>query len=193
VTLAEAQAAHQATEAAVQQAKAAYFATPDAKAKAGIVKAEAALADAQLELERAEHAATLARNAHLEADRHEREEELARLRTLDTERQAEIERAVAELVAYERAGGRLIAKIEQLSSERAVDFQTRKRLSLSLDMPTIVPPPPRADAARWALQAAIRRAQGTEGRDNRDAGAVSVWLQPADRVPPVAGITVAKP
>jgi hypothetical protein len=166
-------------EAALTAAKLAYFETPGAKTKAAVAKAEDDLSSAKLDAEREAHLAALASQARAEADRREREAELARLQTLDAEAQAEIDRTVTELVAFERGAYQAIEKINRISSERAVNFQAAKRLSLSLDLSTISKSPPTAQDVSTVVQSEVRRAQTDEQRDGRDNGQVATWLTPA--------------
>lgn len=166
-------------QAALDAAKAAYFADPTDKPRAAVAKAEQALADARLDDEREAHLAALASQAAADADRRDREQELTRLRTLDREAQAEIDKTVAELVAFERGAYAAIDKINRISADRARDFQATKRLSLSLDVSTITKPPPTAHDISTIVQSEVRRAQTDEKRDGRDNGQVSTWLTPA--------------
>lgn len=184
MTLAEAQAAHQAAAMALEQAKGVYFETPGPKAKAGIAKAEAELADARLELERAEHAESMARSARAAADREARTVALADLKATDANRQAAIGDAILELVNLERSAHALVDEIARLTAARQNAFQQRKQLALSLDRDAIEKAPPSIGEARIELAVEIRRARIADGRDAGDTDMVSTWLQPAVRVYP---------
>lgn len=182
--LAEAQSAHQTAVTALETAKRDYFEKPDAKSKAAIAKAEAGLADAQLELERAEHADSLARSARAAADRQARATALADLKAIDGDRQTAIDDAILELVNLERSAHALIDEVTRLTTARQSAFHQRKSLALSLDSEAIEKAPPQLSEARIELAVEIRRARIDDGRDRGDTDLVSTWLQPAVRVYP---------
>ncbi len=183
MTLEHARNAADAALDEVRVAKLEFFETPTEQKRDGVAAAERKLADARLDLERAQHSDRVALANEEARDRAVREEELAALQATDRERQEKIDDALLELVEFERQAHALIGRIEEITKLRQGAFARRKQLSLSLDRSTVEKAPPTATETRIALAIEIRRARVADGRDNTPSDVVTGWLAPSLRLP----------